>query len=68
MHKAGGAWNEARFPKVITTVQCSICSQLNNKPRVVSPSLWFYKWLLLEAYLQLTRRHIIIRMCTNTPT
>ena len=29
------AWNEARFPKVITTVQCCICSQLNNKPRVV---------------------------------
>ena len=27
--------NEARFPTVITTVQCSICSQLNNKPRVV---------------------------------
>ena len=27
--------NEARFPNVITTVQCSICSQLNNKPRVV---------------------------------
>ena len=27
--------NEARFPNVITTVQCSsICSQLNNKPRV----------------------------------
>ena len=24
--------NEARFPKVIITVQCSICSQLNNKP------------------------------------
>ena len=23
------------FPNVITTVQCSICSQLNNNPRVV---------------------------------
>ena len=26
--------NEYRFPNVITTVQCSICSQLNNKTRV----------------------------------
>ena len=27
--------NVAMFPNVITTVQCSsICSQLNNKPRV----------------------------------
>ena len=25
----------ARFPEVITTVQSSICTQLNNKPRVV---------------------------------
>ena len=38
MHKAGvytQLGNQARFPKVITTVQCSICSRLNNKPRVV---------------------------------
>ena len=27
---------EARFPNVITTVQCSICSLVNNKPRVYS--------------------------------
>ena len=27
--------NEDWFPKVITTVLCSVCSQLNNKPRVV---------------------------------
>ena len=27
--------DEGRFPKVITTLQCSICSQLNNKRRVV---------------------------------
>ena len=27
--------NETRFPNVIITVQYSICSQLNNKPRVV---------------------------------
>ena len=27
--------NETRFPKVVTTVQCGISSQINNKPRVV---------------------------------
>ena len=27
--------NEGMFPKVITTVQCSVFSQLNNNPRVV---------------------------------
>ena len=30
--------NEGRFPEVIATVQCSVCSQqnnINNKPRVV---------------------------------
>ena len=43
--------------KVISTVQCSICSQLNNKPRVVvtaTPYLQYMasltKWWLLEAY------------------
>ena len=40
----------------ITTVQCSICSQLNNKPRVVVTDARYLqlstKWLLLEAYSQ----------------
>ena len=27
--------NESRFPKVITIVLCSLCRQLNNKPRIV---------------------------------
>ena len=43
---------------LITTVQCRVCSQLNNKPRVVvtdAPSFaiiyGFTKWLLLEVYL-----------------
>ena len=59
----------AKFLKVITTVQCSVCSQLNNKPRVVVTDVpylhGFTKWL---AYLQRTPRRIIIRVGTNTPT
>ena len=39
--------------KVITTVQCSICSQPNNKPRVVDtiPAIiyGFTKWFLYYA-------------------
>ena len=32
-------------------MQCSVCSQLNNKPRVVVTDIYcFTKWLLLEAY------------------
>ena len=31
----GSGLIDARFPNMITTVQCSICSQLNNKHRVV---------------------------------
>ena len=66
-----------RLSSPITTVQCSICSPLNTKPRVVVTDFrlhhtaiiyGFTKWWLLEAHLQHTPRHIIIRVCTNTPT
>ena len=45
---------------MITTVQCSICSQLNNKPRVVVRDFRLQymasltKWWLLELTLQPT--------------
>ena len=47
-------------PKVITTVQCSVCSQLNNKPRVVVTDAPITMVLLsgcyiLEAHLHHTR-------------
>ena len=84
LHKAGVVWNEARFPNVITTVQCSICSQLNNKPRVVVTDfrlnhtcsiiiLWLHSLSgvinsLLCNPRAFSRGTIIISVGTNTPT
>ena len=51
--------NEDRFPKIITTVQCSVCSQLNNKPRVVATDTILAiiygstKWMLLYYFWNL---------------
>ena len=84
LHKAGVVWNEARFPNVITTVQCSICSQLNNKPRVVVTDfrlnhtcsiiiLWLHSLSgVINSLLCNPRAFrpgtIIISVGTNTPT
>ena len=71
-------------PNVVTTVQCSICSQLNNKPRVVVTDfrlhhtcsiiiLWLHSLSgvirsLLCNPLAFSPGIIIISMCANTPT
>ena len=70
MHKAGGAWDEA---KVITTVQCSICSQLNNKPRVVVTDFRLHHFMvsLSDGYLKqlnfrIQPRYIYKYACART--
>ena len=74
------AW--ARFPNVITTVQCSICSQLNNKPRVVVTDFRLHHAcsiiiLWLHSLSGVIRSLLcnpgafslgIISVCANTPT
>ena len=43
--------NEARFPKVITTVQCCyVYCQLNSKPRVVAAHMQYSMVLLSGGY------------------
>ena len=41
-------------------MQCSICSQLNNTPRVVAPYPWFTKWLLPTCSSYVVQTHIYI--------
>ena len=69
--------NEARFPKVITTVQCSVCSQLNNKARIVVTEFSFINCTIPAIYgftqftLQPTQpRHNNYKLCVcaNMPT
>ena len=76
--------NEVSFSNVITTVQCSICSQLNNKLRVVVTDfrlhhtcsikiLWLHSLSCVIRSLLCNPRAfspgiIIISVCTNTPT
>ena len=44
---------------MITTVQCSVCSQLNNEPRVVVID---FRLVIYGGII------IIISVCVNTPT